>query len=83
MKRIANIPVKEIRAEGKPKRPSKSKRKPVDGNAADSKIPASDNPSELGGEISAAGKTPLTNQDAQNLITNQGETLNQNDKIEN
>ena len=83
MRKIANIPVKEIRAEGKPKRPSQSKRKRVDGNAADAKIPPSDNPSELSGEISPAGQTSLTNQDAQKLITNQGEALNQTDKIEN
>lgn len=84
MKKIANVAFQEKRAEGKPKKPSKSKRKTLDGNDdADSRNPSSDNPSELTGEISTAGKTPLTNQDAQNLITNQGETLNQTDKIEN
>ena len=82
MKKITNTAVTEKSAEGIPKRPSRSQRKTMNDNAADSHIP-SPNPSELSVESPAAGKKPLTNQDAQNQITNSGETVNQTDKIEN
>lgn len=81
MKKIANIPVNEVSIKRKLRSGPEPRRKSLPESPGDSKVPASDSHSGSIGEMSEAEKKPVTNQDAQQQITNQGEVLNQADKI--